>query len=72
MSDIYQAMTMYVTHDVAASIRKAHDKFTHVLVNRSYETLRKAYFKSDRIRDLLIFKLKRDGGLPDLIARCIL
>ncbi|KWK50418.1 hypothetical protein WT81_33420 [Burkholderia stagnalis] len=43
---------LFATNDVAASIRKAHEAYTHVLVNRGYELIRPFYFRSGRIADL--------------------
>jgi hypothetical protein len=48
-------MKMYATRNVAASIRKAHKAFTHVLVNRGYTTIKPVYFKSKAIADLPIY-----------------
>ncbi|KVP98750.1 hypothetical protein WJ97_09925 [Burkholderia ubonensis] len=45
-------MKLYATDDAAASIHKAHDAFTHVLVNRGYELIRSFHFRSSRIADL--------------------
>lgn len=43
------AAKLFVTRDAIASIRKAHDAFTHVRVDRSYASLRPAFFHSDRL-----------------------
>lgn len=48
-------MKLYATNDVAASIRKAHNGFTHVLVNRGYTTIKPVFFKSGAIADLPVF-----------------
>ncbi|MCA8382545.1 hypothetical protein LGN22_26930 [Burkholderia cenocepacia] len=48
-------MKMYATRNVAVSIRKAHEAFTHVLVNRGYTTIKPAFFKSASIADLPIY-----------------
>lgn len=48
-------MNLYTTTDVAASIRRAHDAFTHVLVNRGYTTIKPVYFRSSNIADLPIY-----------------
>jgi hypothetical protein len=49
-------MKLFCTRDVAASIRKAHEGFTHVLVNRGYTTIKPSYFRSSKIADLPIFQ----------------
>ncbi|MEX3961664.1 hypothetical protein AB4Y42_05510 [Paraburkholderia sp. EG286B] len=43
------AAKLFVTRDAIASIRKAHKAFTHVLVNRSYASIRPAYFRSAKL-----------------------
>lgn len=45
-------MKLYSTTDTAASIRAAHEAFTHVIVNRGYTTIRPVYFRSSKIADL--------------------
>jgi len=49
-------MKLYVTHDVAASIRKAHADFTHVLVNCGYTTIKPVFFRSAKIADLPVYQ----------------
>lgn len=48
-------MKLYATTDTAASIRAAHDAFTHVLVNRGYTTIKPTYFRSRKIADLPVY-----------------
>lgn len=48
-------MKYFATSDVALSVRKAHDAFTHVLVNRGYTTIRPVFFKSSKIADLPVY-----------------
>lgn len=48
-------MKMYATRNVAVSIRKAREAFTHVLVNRGYTTIKPAFFKSTSIADLPVY-----------------
>lgn len=49
-------MILYATDDVAASIRKAHEGFTHVLVNRGYTTIKPVFFRSGKIADLPVYQ----------------
>ncbi|MFT4068914.1 hypothetical protein [Paraburkholderia sp.] len=49
-------MKLYVTHDIAASIRKAYADFTHVLVNRGYTTIKPVFFRSGKIADLPVYQ----------------
>lgn len=49
-------MKLFATSDVAGSIRRAHEAFTHVVVNRGYTTIRPVYFKSVRIVDLPVYE----------------
>lgn len=49
-------MKLYATTDVASSVRKAHQSFTHVVVNRAYTTLKPVYFRSVLIEDLPIYQ----------------
>lgn len=49
-------MKLYATDDVVASIRKAYEEFTHVLVNRGYTTIKPVYFKSGKIADLPVYQ----------------
>jgi hypothetical protein len=48
-------MKLYATTDVAASIRRAHGAFTHVLVNRGYTTIKPTYFRSSKVSDLPVY-----------------
>jgi len=48
-------MKMYATRNVAVSIRKAHEAFTHVLVNRGYTTIKPTFFKSASVADLPVY-----------------
>jgi hypothetical protein len=43
------AAKLYRTSDIAASIRKAHEAFTHVTCCRSYASLRPPFFRSERL-----------------------
>ncbi|QGZ54304.1 hypothetical protein [Paraburkholderia acidiphila] len=43
------AAKLYATNDVVASIQRAHEAFTHVLVNRSYASIRPTYFRSEKL-----------------------
>lgn len=49
-------MNLFATTDVAASIRKAHEGFTHVLVNYGYTTIKPVFFKSSLIADLPVYQ----------------
>lgn len=49
-------MRLYRTSDAPASIRAAHEAFTHVLVNRAYTTIRPAFFRSSKIADLPVYQ----------------
>ncbi len=49
-------MKIYATSDIAASIRKAHGDFTHVLVNRGYTTIKPIFFRSSKIADLPVYQ----------------
>jgi hypothetical protein len=49
-------MKLFATSDVAASIRKAHEAFTHVLVNRGYTTIKPVFFRSGLISDLPVYQ----------------
>lgn len=48
-------MKLFATDDTAASIRRAYDAFTHVLVNRGYTTIKPTYFRSSKIADLPVY-----------------
>ena len=66
-----------MSNDTVASIRRAHDAYTHVIVNRGYTTIKPAFFRSGRIADLPVYlwahwehasasqleRWKRDGGI---------
>jgi len=43
---------IFSTTDISASVHKAHKTYTHVLVNRSYTTIKPVFFKSELIADL--------------------
>lgn len=43
------AAKLFVTRDAIASIRKAHETFTHVRVDRSYASLRPSFFRSEKL-----------------------
>ncbi|MCO4881555.1 hypothetical protein VOI32_13985 [Paraburkholderia caribensis] len=47
-------MKLYATNDVAASIRKSFETYTHILVNRGYETIKPVFFRSAKVSDLPI------------------
>ena len=49
-------MKLYATSDIASSIRRAHQDFTHVLVNRGYTTIKPVYFRSSKIADLPVYQ----------------
>jgi hypothetical protein len=49
-------MKLYATSDVASSIRKSHEAFTHVLVNRGYTTIKPVFFRSVLIADLPVYQ----------------
>lgn len=51
-----RAVKFYATANVAASIRKAHEDFTHILVNRGYTTIKPVFFQSGKIADLPVFQ----------------
>lgn len=48
-------MKLYATTDVAESIRRAHEAFTHVILNRGYTTIKPVYFRSSKIADLPVY-----------------
>lgn len=56
MSSVNALKKIFATADVAASIRKAHEDFTHVLVNRGYTTIRPVFFRSSKIADLPVYQ----------------
>jgi len=45
-------MKLYSTTDIAASVRKAYETFTHVVLSRGYTILKPVYFKTETIQDL--------------------
>lgn len=45
---------LFYTDDVAASVRRLHGAYTHVVVNRSYKILKPIFFKTALISDLPI------------------
>lgn len=47
-------MTLYSTTDISASVHKAYEQFTRVVLNRKYSLHAPALFKSDKISDLPI------------------
>jgi hypothetical protein len=49
-------MKLFTTTDVAASVRHAHDTFTHVVLNRGYTTLKPVFFMSKTIADLPLYQ----------------
>lgn len=49
-------MKLYSTTDVAASVRRAHEQFTHVVLNRSYTTIKPVFFMSKGIADLPLYQ----------------
>jgi len=49
-------MKLFSTTDVAASIRKAHGEFTHVVLNRSYTLHRPVFFDSKKIMDMPLYQ----------------
>jgi hypothetical protein len=68
---------LYSTSSASTSIRRAHDRFTHILVNRGYTTIRPVFFRSAEIADLPVYvwahwdkatagqleRWRRDGGV---------
>ncbi|PXX15834.1 hypothetical protein C7399_109169 [Paraburkholderia tropica] len=49
-------MKIFSTNDVASSIRRAHQSFTHILVNRGYTTIKPVFFRSSLIGDLPVYQ----------------
>lgn len=45
-------MKLFTTTDIAASVHKAHEQFTHVVLNRGYTTIKPVFFMSKTIVDL--------------------
>lgn len=48
-------MKLYTTTDIAASIRKAHASFTHILFSRGYTLIKPVFFDTKKIADLSTF-----------------
>jgi hypothetical protein len=49
-------MKLFTTTDVAASVRRAHEQFTHVVLNRGYTTIKPVFFMSKTIVDLPLYQ----------------
>ena len=49
-------MKLFTTTDVAASVRRAHEDFTHVVLNRGYTTIKPVFFMSKTIADLPLYQ----------------
>lgn len=49
-------MKLYSTTDVAASVRRAYEQFTHVVLNRGYTTIKPVFFMSKTIEDLPLYQ----------------
>lgn len=49
-------MKLFTTTDIAASVHKAHDQFTHVVLNRGYTTIKPVFFMSKTIADLPLYQ----------------
>lgn len=49
-------MKLYSTTDVSASVRRAHEQFTHVVLNRGYTTIKPVFFMSKTIEDLPLYQ----------------
>jgi hypothetical protein len=49
-------MILYSTTDISASVHKAYEQFTHVVLNRKYSLHAPALFKSDKLLDLPLFQ----------------
>lgn len=48
-------MKLYATSDIAASVRKAHEAYTHVVLNRYYMLVSPTYFRTSKIVDLPVY-----------------
>ncbi len=48
-------MKLFVTSDLEASVRKAHADFTHVILDRTYHSLRPVFFCTGALMDLPIY-----------------
>ena len=57
-------MKLFTTTDVAASVRKAHGEFTHVVLNRGYTTIKPVFFMSKTIADLPLYQFASWLGDP--------
>lgn len=60
-------MKLFATTDVAASVRRAHEQFTHVVLNRGYTTIKPVFFMSKTIADLPIYQYA--SWLPETDAQ---
>lgn len=60
-------MKLYSTTDVSASVRRAHEQFTHVVLNRGYTTIKPVFFMSKTIEDLPLYQ--HASWLPDTEAQ---
>ena len=49
-------MKLYATDDISASVHKAHDEFTHVVLNRGYTLIKPVFFKTALLEDLPVFQ----------------
>lgn len=49
-------MKLYSTRDIAASVKKAYENFTHVILNRGYMTLRPVYFNTATLDGLPVLQ----------------
>ena len=45
-------MKLYSTTDIAASVKKAYEQFTHVVLNRGYTILKPVYFDTNKLAGL--------------------
>lgn len=55
-------MKLYSTLDIEASVRKAYEQFTHVVLNRAYMLHRPVYFDTTPISDMAL--LQYAGWIP--------
>jgi hypothetical protein len=60
-------MKLFTTTDVAASVRRAHEQFTHVVLNRGYTTIKPVFFMSKTIADLPIYQYA--SWLPETMGQ---
>jgi hypothetical protein len=49
-------MKLYSTTDIAASVKKAYEQFTHVILNRGYTILKPVYFKTATLDGLPVLQ----------------